>query len=168
MATIHILCIEDEPDVLEAVMRDLAPFEEHFTLTGVSDAAEAREVLDGLDPEKDKVGLVFCDHIMPGTRGIDLLIELKKEGLQPLEHTRKVLFTGQADHADTIQAVNEAGIDHYLAKPWDVEELRALTRKLLTDYVLRADVSPLPYMSILDASRLAEAIHDRNDFNEAN
>ncbi|MCC5806848.1 MAG: response regulator [Opitutales bacterium] len=166
MPDIHILCIEDEPDVLDAVLRDLAPFEEKFTLTGAADAAEAREILEGLDPENDAVGLIFCDHIMPGQRGIELLIALKKENLQPLEYTRKVLFTGQADHADTIQAINEAGIDHYLAKPWEADELRGLARKLLTEFVIAARIPPLPYMAVLDGARLAEVIHDRNDLNE--
>ena len=30
---------------------------------------------------------------------------------------RKVLVTGQADQADTVRAVNNAGLDHYIAKP---------------------------------------------------
>jgi two-component system chemotaxis response regulator CheY len=40
-----------------------------------------------------------------------LLIHIFKE-------TRKILLTGQANHADTIRAVNEAHIDNYFEKPW--------------------------------------------------
>ena len=41
---------------------------------------------------------------------------------------RKVLVTGQADQDDTIRAVNEAGLDHYIAKPWDPAHLQATVR----------------------------------------
>ncbi len=164
--TLHILCIEDENDVREAVLRDLAAFENQFELSGASDAAEAREIIEGMDPEKDRVALIFCDHIMPGQRGIDLLIELKLSQLEVLNHTRTVLFTGQADHADTIQAINHAGIAHFLAKPWEVKDLHDTTRTLLTDYVIDSRIQPLPFMAILDAARLAQSLHDRDDLDE--
>ena len=49
---------------------------------------------------------------------------------------RRVLVTGQAGHEDTIRAINEAELDHYVAKPWDPEEFRAVVREQLTDFVL--------------------------------
>ena len=55
-------------------------------------------------------------------------------------------------------AVNQAGLDYYIGKPWDPDELRAAVRDQLTEYVLESDVNPLPYVSVLDGVRVMEAI----------
>lgn len=158
--SIHILCIEDEQAVLDAILRDLQPFEGQFRLDGASDAAEAREIIAALNPESARVGLIFCDHIMPGERGVDLLIDLNNSANPVLAHARKVLFTGQAGHEDTITAINRAGLHHYVEKPWDRADLIALTRRLLTDFVLAARLPVMPFMATLETDRLAEALHD--------
>lgn len=157
---LHIICVEDESAVLDAVLRDLRPFEDTFRLSGAGDAAEAREIIDGLDAETDRVALIFCDHIMPGERGVDLLIDLHASENPVLAHTRKVLFTGQAGHDDTITAINRAGLNHYVEKPWEAAALVALTKKLLTDYVLAAHLPVMGFMAVLETERLAEALHD--------
>ena len=46
MSKIYILCIEDEPEVLEAVVRDLAKFEDKFPIESASCVDEARKVVD--------------------------------------------------------------------------------------------------------------------------
>ncbi len=40
-----ILCVDDEREVLEAVLHDLAPFRSHFELDGAESVDEAREVV---------------------------------------------------------------------------------------------------------------------------
>lgn len=156
-----ILCIEDEADVREAILRDLAPFEARFRLEGVGSAGEASQYLQSLDPGKQRVALIFCDHVMPGQRGVEFMAELEKAQTEVVRGARKVLFTGQAGHEDTIEAINRARIHHYLPKPWEVEALHELTRRLLTDFVLEMEIPPLPYMAVLDQGRVAESIHDR-------
>lgn len=71
---------------------------------------------------------------------------------------RKVLVTGQADQADTIRAVNEAGLDHYIAKPWRAARLQEVVRAQLTDFVLEAGLDPLAHLRALDAARALEAL----------
>lgn len=66
--------------------------------------------------------------------------------------------TGQADQSDTIKALNQAGLDYYVAKPWDPQTLRNVVREQLTDYVLETGIDPLPYMPILDEVRIMESI----------
>jgi response regulator RpfG family c-di-GMP phosphodiesterase len=164
---IYIVCVEDEPDVLEAIVRDLAAFEDCFRLEGFASAAEAMKWIEALNPESQRVALIYCDHVMPGQRGVEFMTELQQRALPALKSVRKVLFTGQAGHQETIAAINEAGVCHYQAKPWDVEELTALTRKLLTDYVIERQNNPLPYMAVLDQARVAEALHDNNPIVDA-
>ena len=43
-----ILCVDDEPPVLDAVVRDLAPFENAFVLETAGSAAEARAIVADL------------------------------------------------------------------------------------------------------------------------
>ena len=167
MKKLHILCIEDEPEVLDAILRDLTQFETHFTLLSASDAPEAKELIREMNGGEEAIALIFCDHILPGQRGIELMIELQQNQTDVLKNTRKVLFTGQAGHEETIQAINEAGIHHYLSKPWDPKRLQETTKQLLTDYVIRQKMQPLPYMQILDPKRLNEYIHDQNVIHDA-
>lgn len=161
MSRIVILSVEDEDDVREALERDLQPFAGAFRLEFVSDAAEAREVIQACLDDGDRIGLVLADHLMPGQSGVDLLVDLQHR--EDTVSTRKVLVTGHASHKDTILAVNEAGLCHYIAKPWTVEILHAAVRHQLTDYVLETEDDLLPYMSVLEADRLMEAFRDRAD-----
>ncbi|MEX2382935.1 MAG: response regulator [Opitutales bacterium] len=161
MTQIYILCVDDEPDVLQALARDLASLEDTFPIETAASAEEGRKIVDEIGGKKDAcLGLIFCDHVMPGQSGVDFLIELAQQ--PATSRTQKVLFTGQADLEDTIKAVNQASIHYYVAKPWQKESLLSVTRTLLTDFVLEKGIDPLPYMAILDSGRLAEAIHERN------
>jgi response regulator RpfG family c-di-GMP phosphodiesterase len=72
--------------------------------------------------------------------------------------TRKVLITGQANQEDTIRALNDAKLDHYFSKPWDVDMLLDVVRQQLTDYVLMMGIDPLPYMRVLDGVRIMDAL----------
>ncbi len=162
---IYILVVEDEPDVLDAIVRDLSDFEEKFPIEMAETAEEAKRLVDEIISSGNRIGLMVCDHILPGENGVDLLIELHtKEDTQP---SRKMLITGQAGHDDTIEGLNKGGLRHYIAKPWDAKELQKAASELLTDYVIENERNLLPYMSILDAEKLSEAIHDRGGVSDA-
>ena len=85
-----------------------------------------------------------------------MLVEMA--GDERTADARKVLVTGQADQADTIRAVNEAGLDHYIAKPWRAARLQEVVRAQLTDFVLEAGLDPLAHLRALDAARALEAL----------
>lgn len=154
---LYILCVDDEPSVLEAVERDLAPLETIFPIESAADTAEAKTLIDHIHACGDQVAVILCDHLMPGQAGVDFLIELNRSA--DTTATRKVLLTGQAGHQDTIDAVNHAGLQHYIAKPWQADDLVATVRTQLTEFVLAQDINPTPYLAALDAVKIAEAIH---------
>ena len=143
--TLTILSLEDEADVRDALERDLEQFWDKIRL----------EVAEDVD-DADELALVLSDHRLPGKSGVDFLVELMKD--ERFCATRTVLVTGQADQSDTIRAVNQAGLDYYIGKPWNPEELRTVVRDQLTEYVLESGVNPLPYVSVLDGVRVMEAI----------
>ncbi len=154
-----ILCVEDEPEVREAILRDLAIFQEAFRIEAAEDVADARFVLRECMGEGHPLALALCDHVLPGETGVSFLVELKKD--ESTKHARKVLITGQAGQEDTIHAVNEAGLDFFITKPWSAEALQTAVRHQLTDYVLAHAASLLPYVPVLETDRILEAISQR-------
>ncbi len=152
MSRLVILCIEDEEEVREAIARDLEDFEPPFLVEMAEDADDARQVAADTLAAADSIALVIADHRLPGTQGTDFLIELHEN--PATAGARKVLLTGQAGHEDTIRAINQADLDHYISKPWTKEDLHAVVREQLTGYVVDNVADVLPFIAILDGPRL--------------
>ena len=151
-----ILVVDDEPEVRDAVVGDLAPFADVVRIEPAEDVEDAWEVVTEVEEDGDVLALVLADHRMPGTSGVDMLIAMEDD--ERTADARKVLVTGQADQADTIRAVNEAGLDHYVAKPWRAQDLQAVVRDQLTDYVLVTGTDPLAHLRALDQARAMEML----------
>lgn len=151
-----ILCVEDESEVRDAIVRDLGPFSSAFQIEAAADIEEAEALVNELAQDRIPLALILCDHRLPGKNGVDFLVEL--ESKSPDSTVRKVLVTGQAGHQDTIRAINSGGLNHYIAKPWQPEDLHKVVRDELTQFVLSAGLPPLNYTAILDASLLLERI----------
>lgn len=154
--TVTILLLEDEADVRTALERDLEPFWSKIRYEVAQDVPDAWAAIDDILSDGDELALVLSDHRLPGESGVDFLVELTHD--ERFSSTRTVLVTGQADQDDTIKAVNEAGLDYYVAKPWDPQKLVAVVREQLTNYVLESGINPLPYLPVLDGLRVMEAI----------
>lgn len=159
MTELAILIVEDEPEVRDALIRDIAPFEAQFRIEAAEDVDDARAALGSLTESGQQVALVLCDHLLPGVHGVDFLIELDED--KKTRPARKVLVTGQAGLEDTIRAVNDASLDHYIAKPWEEADLQAVVREQLTEYVARWVDDVLPYVSVLNGAKLMAVIAAR-------
>ncbi len=157
METIHIICVDDQPEVLESVTRDLRSLTPYVRLDEAGDAAECLELMEQIDDDGEHLALVISDHVMPGATGVELLRTLA--GDKRFSHTRKMLLTGLATHKDTIEAINDGHIDYYTEKPWQAEKLLAVVKRLLTRYVLDMDLEPAPLMPALDHPLLAGGLH---------
>jgi response regulator RpfG family c-di-GMP phosphodiesterase len=164
MNQICIVCVDDEPEVLEAVERDLSEFDDHFPVESASSAKAARQLFEDLNVNGDHVGLVLCDHLMPEETGVELLVSLSD--MPSACHARRVLLTGQASHADTIEALNQGGLDYYMAKPWAGKVLKDVVRDQLTSYVIEHSPTPASYMNILDGVKIAEFLHRSGGFSD--
>ncbi|MCE2570085.1 response regulator [Motilimonas eburnea] len=156
MTTINIICVDDQREVLSAVVRDLAPLASYFNIEECESAGECEELLDELDANGERVALIISDHVMPVKTGVQLLTDLANE--PRFRSIRKILLTGLATHADTIKAVNQAHIDHYLEKAWDGAELLQISKQLLTEFVVEQGLDYQDYLSVLDAPTLYKLI----------
>ena len=116
-----ILTIDDDPQVLQAIARDVRHgFGEHFRVIRAESGNRALDVLRQLRLADESVALMLVDQRMPGLSGIEFLVEAKK--LFP--DAKKALLTAYADTDAAITAINEVRLDHYLVKPWDPPEER--------------------------------------------
>lgn len=158
--TLAILILEDEPEVRDALRRDLESFSEHVLIEMADTVDDAWAAVEDIADGADRLALILADHRLPGKTGVDFLVETMDD---PRTATAfRILVTGQADQADTIRAINEANLDHYIAKPWDRDELVAVVRQALTEFVLQEGIDPLPYMPVLDQVAVMESLRRGN------
>ena len=116
-----LLIVDDDPQVLAAVRRDLrSRYREHYTVMSAASGAEALASARELKTRGDSVAIIISDQRMPGMPGNEVLARSRE--LYPL--ARRVLLTAYSDIEATVKAINEAHLDHYLSKPWDPPEER--------------------------------------------
>lgn len=156
-----IICVDDEPQVLNAVERDLrSHYGGKYRIVKAGSGAAALDLLKRLKERDDLVALFLADQRMPGMTGTEFLAEARK--IYPT--AKKVLLTAYADTEAAISCINSVGLDHYLMKPWDPPEqlLYPVLDDLLADWEATA---PIEYDGIRVAGALWSALsHDVKDF----
>ena len=116
-----LLVVDDDPQVLAAVRRDLrSRYRENYTVVSAASGEEALATARELKSRGESLAMVLSDQRMPGMLGGEVLARSRE--LYPL--ARRVLLTAYADVEAAIRAINEAHVDHYLSKPWDPPEER--------------------------------------------
>ncbi|MBX3059594.1 MAG: FAD-dependent oxidoreductase [Anaerolineae bacterium] len=139
-----ILTVDDEPQVLNAVNRDLRQhYRDEYRILKAGSGAEALETVQQLKQRNTPIALFLVDQRMPHISGVEFLAEARK--LYP--EARKVLLTAYADTEAAITSINSIGLDYYLMKPWDPPEqnLFPVLDDLLSDWW---QTVPLPYEGI--------------------
>lgn len=116
-----LLIVDDDPQVLAAVRRDLrSRYREHYLIMGAASGDEALSAMRELKSRGDSLAMLICDQRMPGMMGSEVLAQSR--AIYPL--ARRVLLTAYSDIDAAVKAINEAHLDHYLSKPWDPPEER--------------------------------------------
>ncbi|MGW0807723.1 FAD-dependent oxidoreductase [Nonomuraea sp. NPDC002799] len=116
-----ILAVDDDPQVLRAVRRDLRhTYADRFRVLGASSAREALEVLESIETRGLDAALLLVDQRMPGMTGVEFLLD----AVSRFPDAKRVLLTAYADTDAAITAINRVRLDHYLMKPWDPPEER--------------------------------------------
>ena len=114
-----ILIVDDEPQVLNAVERDLRRhYRREYRIVKAGSGQEALTVTQQLKQRNDPVALFLVDQRMPTMTGTEFLNEAR--AFYP--EARKVLLTAYADTEAAIASINRIGLDYYLMKPWDPPE----------------------------------------------
>jgi len=115
-----ILCVDDEENVLKALVRA-------FRREGyrVFAAQSARAGLEILEPHS--VAVIISDHRMPEMTGTEFLQQVKER----YPNTVRILLSGYIERNSVTSAISLGTIYKFLTKPWDDEELRRVVREAL-------------------------------------
>jgi CheY-like chemotaxis protein len=120
-----ILCVDDEPRVLQAVGRHLR---ERFEVLTATSGADALEIVK----RERELAVVIADMRMPEMDGATFLRHTRL--LQPT--AVRMLLTGQADIAAAIKAINEGQVFRFLTKPCPPEQLLSMVDEAVKQYEL--------------------------------
>jgi thioredoxin reductase (NADPH) len=134
-----ILAVDDDPQVLAAVRRDLrSHYGSTYQVMAASSGAEALETVHELKTRSKTIAAFVIDQRMPEMSGTEFLMAAD----QIFPQAKRLLLTAYADTEAAIQAINDVGLDHYLLKPWSPpeERLYPILDDVLDDWQANADV----------------------------
>ncbi len=161
MANPAILAVDDEPQVLNAIVRDVrARYGRDYRILKANSGPEALQIVQDLKKRGDPLALFIVDQRMPAMSGTEFLAA----ALDYYPDARRVLLTAYADTQAAIDSINTIGLDHYLLKPWHPpdQNLYPVLDDLLNEWLATVD---LPYDGIRVAGTLWSASsHDVKDF----
>jgi thioredoxin reductase (NADPH) len=110
-----LMVVDDDPQVLAAVRRDLRTrYRENYSIVGAASGEEALDTLRDLKARGDDVAMVVSDQRMPGMHGTEVLTRAR----EVYPDARRVLLTAYSDIDAAVKAINDARLNHYLSKPW--------------------------------------------------
>jgi len=125
---ITILYVDDEENNLFSFK---ATFRIKYNVLTALSGDGALEIL-----QKNLVHIIVTDQRMPEMTGVEFLEKVLEKYPDPM----RILLTGYADMDAVVDAVNKGKIFHYLAKPWDEDELDLTIQSAYAKYLERAEL----------------------------
>ncbi|MCX8111655.1 MAG: hybrid sensor histidine kinase/response regulator [Bacteroidia bacterium] len=130
-----VMVVDDEPTVVEALTAQLLPL--GVWIEGAYSGEEALYLLE------NQPAVIIADYLMPGMRGDDFLIEAHKRSPE----SRLILLTGQAGAENVGKVINQARLFRFIAKPWEVEDLRLTVRQAIESYETEKHLAERAYFT---------------------
>jgi len=128
-----IFLIDDDPQVLRAIGRDLrGKYSNEYKIVQTASPADGLEILTELRNAAAQVCIFISDHRMPEKDGVQFL----SLAMEIFPTAKKILLTAYSDTDAAIRAINDIQLDYYLLKPWDPPEdkLFPIVDDLLADW----------------------------------
>ncbi|MCS7027155.1 MAG: SpoIIE family protein phosphatase [Bacteroidia bacterium] len=133
-----IICVDDEKVVLDSLSKELEfAMGDEFVIEPAESGEEALELVQDLLSQNRDIPAFISDQLMPGMKGDELL----KEVHRIIPNTRKILLTGQATMNSVVNAINQANLYRYIAKPWDTTDLKLTVQEAVKSYFLDSKLS---------------------------
>ncbi|MCA9509127.1 MAG: response regulator [Myxococcota bacterium] len=146
-----LLVVDDEEAILETMA---FTFEDDYDVVTSNDARRALDLLD----ENAPVAVVITDQRMPDMTGSQLLAEVYARHPE----TSRIILTGFADMASTVQAINDGHVYAYVNKPWEPDDLKQVVRRAYEHHALLMENRRL-VDELRRSNRFLEAVIDRLD-----
>ncbi len=127
-----IVCIDDEPDVLNSLKIELKKaIGDRCIIETAEGGADALELLADLQADEYEIALVLSDYIMPDIKGDELLRKIHESS----PDTLTIMLTGQADLEALSNAIKYAKLYRYIPKPWQNEDLKLTVVEAIHSYL---------------------------------
>jgi len=115
-----IICVDDIKEVLDTIYQTIEPsVSKFFNIETCQSGEEALEILRDLKARKKPVAVIISDHLMPGMKGDEFLIQAHSES----PDTVNIMLTGEAAVESVGAAINKANLYRFLKKPWEPDDL---------------------------------------------
>ncbi len=121
----HILCIEDEPEMIELMRLILE--RKGFQVTGAQGGKEGLAIL-----KTDKPDLILLDLMMPDMDGWEVYRQMKAD--PNLANIPVIVVTAKAQSIDKVLGLHIAKVEDYVTKPFGAEDLLSSVARVLGDY----------------------------------
>lgn len=115
-----ILIVEDEESLVSFIAEELK-YENYEVLI----AADGQEALTIFDVNEERVNLLLLDWMLPKVDGLTVARKIRRRSQVPI-----LMMTARDQVVDKVSGL-DAGVDDYLTKPFDIEELLARIRVIL-------------------------------------
>ncbi|NJK65452.1 MAG: response regulator [Microcoleus sp. SU_5_3] len=127
-----IVCIDDEPDVLNSLKIELRKaIGDRCIIETAEGGQDALDLLADLQADDYEIALVLSDYIMPDIKGDELLRLIHEQS----PDTLKIMLTGQADLEAVSNAIKYAKLYRYIPKPWQKEDLKLTVVEAIHSYL---------------------------------
>ena len=110
----HILCIEDEPEMIDLIRLILG--RRGFEVLGAAGGKEGLEKVRQVKPD-----LVLLDLMMPDMDGWEVYQQMKAD--EKTKDIPVIVITAKAQSIDKVLGLHIAKVDDYIAKPFSPQEL---------------------------------------------
>ena len=126
-----IICVDDEPIILESLKIELKKTlgEEHLLETAEG-GEDALELIEELLAEGCEIVAVISDYLMPNIKGDELLKQIHIISPKSI----KIMLTGQADLEAVANTIKYAKLYRYISKPWQSEDLKLTVKEAINSY----------------------------------
>ncbi|MCU7921408.1 MAG: sigma-54 dependent transcriptional regulator [Candidatus Thiodiazotropha sp. (ex Dulcina madagascariensis)] len=141
-----VLIVDDEVRGLETLQRIL---QDDFNVQTAENVEQAREIL-----ENEWVQIILCDQRMPDITGVEFLKQVRDQWPEVI----RMIISGYTDSEDIISAVNDAGIYHFITKPWHPDSLILLLKNAAELFELQRKNEILSIELKMSPSRLQAAM----------
>jgi DNA-binding response OmpR family regulator len=124
MSATRIVCIEDEPEMIDLVRMILS--REGFEVIGAAGGLMGLQMVEDEQPQ-----LVLLDLMMPDLDGWEVYQRLKSN--PHTSHIPVIVITARAQSIDKVLGLHIAKVDDYITKPFGPGELLSSVNRVLTN-----------------------------------
>jgi two-component system response regulator VicR len=122
--TKHILCIEDEPEMIDLIRLILS--RRGFEVVGAAGGKEGLEKVRENPPD-----LILLDLMMPDMDGWEVYQQIKAD--EKTKDIPVIVVTAKAQSIDKVLGLHIAKVDDYIAKPFSPQDLLNSVDKVFSE-----------------------------------